>query len=264
MEIIGLIPAAGKAERLAPLPCSKELYPIGFRTVDGGRSQRPKVVSHYLLEKMRMAGIRKACMIIREGKWDIPAYFGDGKIVDMRLAYLMMDLPFGVPYTINQAYPFVHHAIIAFGFPDILFEPDNAFEKLIDRQSATRADLVLGLLPASEPSRVDMVDIDQNAAVRAIQIKPEETDLIYTWVIALWTPLFSDLIHNHLSEIETAKKAMGIDTRLPKVSELTMGEVIQVAIEEGMRIDGVVLPGGEPLDIGTPENLAKAQRIKMS
>lgn len=262
MEIIGLIPAAGKARRLAPLPCSKELYPIGFRTVEGGRSFRPKAVGHYLLEKMRLAGIRKACVVIREGKWDIPAYFGDGKIVDMRLAYLMMGLPFGVPYTIDQAYPFVCHAMIAFGFPDILFEPDNAFEELIDRQSVTRADLVLGLLPASEPRRVDMVAIGQNGAVRAIQIKPLQTDLRYTWVTALWTPVFSDLIHRHLTESITADKATGIDTRLADDGELTMGDVIQVAIEEGLRIDSVVFPGGAPLDIGTPENLAKAQRIE--
>lgn len=58
-EVIGLLPAAGQATRIAPLPGSKELYPIGFRSVEGG-SLRPKVVCHYLLEKMRLAGIRKA------------------------------------------------------------------------------------------------------------------------------------------------------------------------------------------------------------
>ncbi len=45
-EIIGLIPAAGQATRLAPLPCSKELYPIGLER--GGA--RPKVVCEYLLD----------------------------------------------------------------------------------------------------------------------------------------------------------------------------------------------------------------------
>jgi glucose-1-phosphate thymidylyltransferase len=56
-EVIGIIPAAAKAIRLAPLPCSKELYPIGFRAVGQGNEIRPKVVSHYLLEKMRLANI---------------------------------------------------------------------------------------------------------------------------------------------------------------------------------------------------------------
>ena len=52
-EVVGLIPAGGQATRLAPLPCSKELYPIGFRFAEADHSLRPKVVSHYLLEKMR-------------------------------------------------------------------------------------------------------------------------------------------------------------------------------------------------------------------
>ncbi|MGH8730039.1 MAG: hypothetical protein ACREV9_18180, partial [Burkholderiales bacterium] len=57
-NVIGVIPAAGRALRLQPLPCSKELFPVGME--DG----RPKVVCHYLLEKMRAAGIAKACIVI--------------------------------------------------------------------------------------------------------------------------------------------------------------------------------------------------------
>jgi len=29
-EVVGIIPASGRATRIAPLPCSKELYPVGF------------------------------------------------------------------------------------------------------------------------------------------------------------------------------------------------------------------------------------------
>ncbi len=59
-EVIGLLPAGGTATRIAPLPCSKELYPIGLHSVGQDGSLRPKVVSHYLLEKMRSANITKA------------------------------------------------------------------------------------------------------------------------------------------------------------------------------------------------------------
>src|SRR5262245_15338842 len=113
-EVVGLVPAAGRATRIAPLPCSKELYPIGFRSVDGGKSTAPKVVSHYLLEKMRLAGITKIYIVLREGKWDIPGYFGDGSMLDMKLAYLMIGSPFGTPYTLDAAYPFLECSIIAF------------------------------------------------------------------------------------------------------------------------------------------------------
>jgi glucose-1-phosphate thymidylyltransferase len=77
-EIIGLLPAAGIAARISPLPCSKELYPVGLRHVVKYNSFRPKVVCHYLLEKMQLADVTKVFIVIREGKWDIPAYFVNG------------------------------------------------------------------------------------------------------------------------------------------------------------------------------------------
>jgi glucose-1-phosphate thymidylyltransferase len=49
-EIVGVIPAGGQATRLAHLPCSKELFPIGWH-VDNNDNVKPKVVSQYLLEK---------------------------------------------------------------------------------------------------------------------------------------------------------------------------------------------------------------------
>ena len=106
-EIVGLIPAAGRATRIAPLPCSKEIYPVGFKTDGAGNITVPKAVFHYLLDKMRLAGVTKTFIVLREGKWDIPAYLGDGTSFNMNLAYLMLGLPYGVPYTIDQAYPFI-------------------------------------------------------------------------------------------------------------------------------------------------------------
>ena len=98
-ELIGLIPAGGQATRIAPLPCSKEIFPVGFRKINEEEEVRPKAVCHYLLEKMRLAGVTKSFIILREGKWDIPTYLGDGTLLDMHLAYLMMGLPYGAPYT---------------------------------------------------------------------------------------------------------------------------------------------------------------------
>ena len=75
-QVVGLVPAAGSGKRIAPLPCSKELFPIGFQLANGKSEPRAKVVSQYLLEKFRIAGITTAYIVLRKGKWDIPAYFG--------------------------------------------------------------------------------------------------------------------------------------------------------------------------------------------
>jgi glucose-1-phosphate thymidylyltransferase len=49
-EVIGLIPAAGETKRIAPLPCSKELYPLGFEIEKESNLQRPKSACQYLIE----------------------------------------------------------------------------------------------------------------------------------------------------------------------------------------------------------------------
>jgi glucose-1-phosphate thymidylyltransferase len=158
VDIVGVLPAGGRGARIEPLPCSKELFPIGFGKVGKAGNVRPKPVSQYLLEKMRRAGVKKAYFILREGRWDISQYFGDGASVDMNLGYLMMRLPpFGTPYTLDQAYPFVSDSIVVFGFPDILFDVDDAFVQLLNRQASAGADVVLGLCPVERPWTMDMV-----------------------------------------------------------------------------------------------------------
>jgi glucose-1-phosphate thymidylyltransferase len=254
-EIIGLIPAGGKASRLSPIPCSKELLPVGFRHVGNNNRLCPKVVSHYLLEKMRLADITKAFIILRDGKWDIPAYFGDGKVMDMNLAYLMMDLPYGVPFTLDQAYPFVQDAVVALGFPDIIFEPEDAYRKLLLKRAETNADIVLGIFPADNPRKTDMVEFDDSGRIRGLHIKPEKTELIYTWQNAVWTPVFTRYMHNYLSD----RTPDTIDPGRQK--ELFVGDVIQAAIMDGMRVESVLFPDGNCVDIGTPEDLMRAVRL---
>ena len=248
-EVVGLIPAGGHATRIAPLPCSKELYPIGFRSEEEGRGLQTKVVSHYLLEKMRLAGIGKAYIILRQGKWDIPGYFGDGMLLNMHLAYLMMRSPLGVPYTLDQAYPFVKDATVAMGFPDILFQPDDAFALLLSHPQATNADVLLGLFPTDAPESEEMVDLDDRGRVRELIIKQHCTHLRYTWGIALWTPPFTQFLHEYTS----ARRDLS-----PGQRELTVGDVMQAAIETHLRVNAVPVSKVPYLDIGTPQGLVKA------
>ena len=259
-KVIGLLPAGGYATRISPLPVSKELYPIGFRRVEEGGSLRPKVVCHYLLEKMQLAGIEQAFFILRPGKWDIPGYFRDGTMLKMNLGYLIMNLPYGVPYTLDQAYPFVQDSLVALGFPDILFQPDDAFAQLLARQATTQADVVLGLFPTNQPQKAGMVDFDATGRVKLIIEKPRETDLRYMWGIAVWTPTFTQFMHEYLVVIESGKVRSEAADKLPPQSEIPIGDVIQAAIYKGLRVEAEVFPQGSYLDIGTPDDLVRAVR----
>lgn len=254
-NLVGLMPAGGKATRVAPLPCSKEIFPIGFRRVGQTGDVRPKVICHYILEKMRMADVTKVYVIIRKGKWDIPAYLADGTMLDMHLAYLMLNLPFGVPYTLDQAYPFVKDSIVVFGFPDIFFKPDDAFVRLLERREESGADLVLGLFPATNPEKMDMVDLNGEGRIREIQIKPAKTQLRYTWIIAVWTPAFTDLMHDHVLADREVREKNPVDVPTEKHQELFMSHVILHAIQLKMHIDTVLFPKGNCIDIGTPEDM---------
>ena len=246
-DMIGLVPMAGRATRLDPLPSSKELLPVGFRRLPDG-TLRPKVVSHYLLETFRDAAIGKAVMVLRPGKWDIPAYYRDGGAFGLELAYTLAKLPYGVPYTLDSAYAFVEGMYVAVGFPDIIYEPRDAFRHLRERLDATRADIVLGLFPADAPERSDMVAIDRDGGVRDIVVKPLETDLSLSWGLALWSPRFTTFLHAHL-------EALALEGDAPEVQ---LGPIFLAAQRAGLRLQSFVFETGTFLDIGTLQGLKLA------
>lgn len=247
-EVIGLIPAAGYANRISPLPCSKEIYPV--KAHDGGI----QTACSYLLKSLSMANIDQAYMILRTGKWDIPAYLKDGSDFGLNLAYLVTEGTNGVPQTVDKAHSFIKNKKVAFGFPDILFHPTNAFNQLLDKQGQTDADLVLGLYEAESPSKMDMVDFDDQGALKDIVVKPAQSGLIYTWFMAVWTPAISHLLHNYLKEYDQKKLA---EQETDRNGELHIGDVFREAIREGYKTSYVKFTDNY-LDIGTPEELEKA------
>ena len=157
MEKIGLIPAAGIAKRLGSLAFSKEILPIGFNA--GKKEPGLKAVSTYLLEKFHQASVKRVYMVIRKGKWDILNCYGDGSEIGIQLAYLIMAHPFGVPYTLDQAYSFVKTSKVFLGFPDVLFEPENAFTVADAALGQKSADIMLGLYPVKDKRQMQKTDI---------------------------------------------------------------------------------------------------------
>jgi glucose-1-phosphate thymidylyltransferase len=260
-EVVGLIPAAGQAKRLQPFPCSKELFPVGFTKDPESGLPRPKVAAHYLLEKFQTAGIGKTYVVIREGKWDIPHYFREGDGVGMSLAYLVIPGSLGPPDTLDRAYSFIAHNRIAFGFPDILFDPQDAFTTLIEKQEQCGAEIVLGLHRIEDPRSWDMVETTEDGRVRSIVMKPAATALTWGWHFAVWTPVFSDFLHRFLRSDETKRNFTRLaDKANDPGGDLAMGVVLQAALKEGLSMYSVAFPGERYLDIGTPENLARAVR----
>jgi glucose-1-phosphate thymidylyltransferase len=251
MEIVGLVPAAGTASRLGKLPYSKEIMPLP------GMKDKAPVLSGNLVRYFRKAGILNLYFIIRKGKWDIPEYFGDGSSLGVNIGYLMMNLPFGTPFTISQSFPFVGDKIVALGFPDILFEPEDAFEKLKARFPETDADIMLGIVPSEHYLRSDMIEFDAQGKITDIVIKQNRPDLKHSWFIALWRPSFSFFMKDQLNRVLARNKEGKVLMADGTSRELYMGDIIREAIYSGLKTDYLLFGDGYYRDMGTWEELRK-------
>ncbi|KAF0191099.1 MAG: dTDP-glucose pyrophosphorylase [Gammaproteobacteria bacterium] len=225
---------------------------------DADQKPRLKVACEYLLQNMACAEINTIYMVIRKEKWDIPAYFeGYPPSSNGHIAYLVNGGTPGVPYTVDQVYPFVHDKLTAVGFPDILFNEKQAFKKLLDHLEADRADIVLGLFPADQPEHSDLVEYDNHHVVRKIVIKPTQTDLKYTWGIAVWAPAFSDFLHQFLRDYRRNISGAAA-TANGGASELHLGDVIQAAVDKNFSVKALHVSDEPYIDIGRVDNYIKA------
>ena len=103
-----------------------------------------------------------------------------------------------------------------------------------------------------------MVDLNTDETICDIQIKPVQTNLKWTWIVAVWnfsfTQFMHDYVRHHLNTIATGNGGLtGYDHR-----EIYLGDVIQEAIGSELKIDKVMFNQGTYIDIGSPEDMVTA------
>jgi glucose-1-phosphate thymidylyltransferase len=262
-EIWGLVPAAGKATRLARdadghrrRGPSKEILPLpksesASRSVSAAASDTPpRIACQDLLDSFRLAGISRALVLLRPGKWDIPQRLGDGSEFGVDLAYRVLPETRGVPFTLAAAAPFLGDRMAALGFPDLQLQPRDLLARLVRHREQNQSDLALALVPCTRPQSSDLVDLSPRGKVRRIEIKPEATTLKWTWAFAVWTPHFTRYLQKWTAAFHARSARLG---REPHAADVFVG-----ALAEGFEIDALTEPAGRILDIGTPETLAAA------
>lgn len=251
MHIVGLIPAAGRGSRLAPLPCSKEVLPLGTRTLPDG-SRRPKVLIHYLLEAYQASGIDRAVVVTGASKWDVAAFVTASGERTMSVAYLGLDASPGTPFSLDHAYPWIHDGICALGFPDILLPLRAPFVPLLKNFESRSADVMLGLFPTDRPQAVDVVEIDSDGRLVSLTPKPEEVaGLCMTWSIAVWGPRFTEFMHSVLAPAWESAEARAELLAGSRHDELFVGDLFNLAADNGLDVRGVALSDQPSLDVGT-------------
>lgn len=171
----GIVPAAGQGTRIQPLAFSKELLPVGSSSRLDGR-ERPRAVGEYLIERMRIAGADKICIVVSPGKSDIVEYFG-GEIEDTRICYAVQPQPLGLCDAIFRALPFMSpDEIVLVGLPDTIWFPEDGLKRLEPHRG-------LGFLcfPVTSPEHFDAVVSNEQGRVEEIQVKSREARSNWIW-----------------------------------------------------------------------------------
>ena len=246
---LALVPAAGVASRLPQLRTSKEMSSVPMHPGLGSADSKAEPVICHLLRSLRLANIIETRIVLRTGKWDIPDHLSNADWDDMNLRYTITSGTSGVPETILLGLADKPAANVLFGFPDILFEPVTAFETMSIRLLESAADVVLGAFPTRNPAKMDMIGIEADSSVSRIDIKNADSPFDLTWILAAWRQSFTA----YVVDIQRDEPARVADKAAH--SPVHLGHVLQLAIEDGMRVEAQAFPGGRSIDIGTPDDL---------
>jgi len=190
--MIGIIPAAGAGQRIQPLGCSKELLPVGSRTVGG--VERPKAVAEYLVERMIAAGAEQICMVISAEKTDLIRYFAE-RTYAAEIFYVLQDKPHGLCDALFRAESFArHHDHVLIGLPDTIWFPENGYKHSLSLLERSPADISLLLFPVTNPSAFDAVVFDEQGYVKEVEVKRSDARSAWIWGAVTTTgPAFRNL-----------------------------------------------------------------------
>ena len=259
-DVVALIPAAGSGTRIAPIPGSKEVFPIGFANVEGDKPV-VKVVSQYLFDRMVAGGVGQGIIVLRSGKWDIPAYFGEGRPAAMKLSYVVVGQTLGPPDTLDRAHAFVRHNVVAFGFPDIMLGPPDVFDQLLTRMDVGDVDMVLGLYDVADPHQSDIVELDEENQVLGIYLKDATSFLPHCWGCAVWGLRFTEFMHEAVQEHRDS--TAGSFGTIDAGGDLPMGLLFKQAVEARLKVVGVPFEGQRWTDVGSPRSLLRmAEKLR--
>jgi glucose-1-phosphate thymidylyltransferase len=161
---VGVIPAAGLARRLQPLPCSKEVYPVGGRPV-----------MDYVVERLRAADCRELRIVTRPDKADVIEHAQE----------LGAEVVLGEPPTLAASVALglqglADSDVVLVGLPDTLWEPIDGYVQLL-QHLGEGADAVLGVFESDEPERSDVVVLDEQGAVRRVHVKEADPPGNLVW-----------------------------------------------------------------------------------
>jgi glucose-1-phosphate thymidylyltransferase len=154
-RVVGVVPAAGYATRLQPLPGSKEMLPVGGRPV-----------MDYVIERMRLAPCSEVRVVTRPEKEDViaNASASGANVIVARPRSLSESIATGLS-------GLAAHDIVLVGLPDTIWEPRDGYAQLVAALADPFA-VVLGLFRTADLDRSDVVTLADSGVVEKVEVKP--------------------------------------------------------------------------------------------
>jgi glucose-1-phosphate thymidylyltransferase len=270
MDFVGLIPAAGRATRLAPFRYPKELLPIGYELTPQGGA-RPRAVAEYGVEAIKAAGIDHLFFVVAPWKLDVVTYFGDGGQFGVSVGYLYQEEARGLPHAVDIAYPWIGGRHVALVLPDTIVTPADALARLRTRYLDTGADLALAVFPTEQSWRLGPVVLSGGKVERVLD-KPRGPAPANTWGAAIWGERFAGLLHEGLAPVDpaqagtaqagtaqagTAQAGTAQAGTAQAGTEPVLGMFFDLAVRRGLKAVAVEFPGGSFEDAGTSEGIVR-------
>lgn len=166
MAIVGLVPAAGYATRLAgSIVGSKEVQLV-----------RGRPVMQYLVDRMWVGGASSIRVATRPDKADV---------IELAAA-LGADIVTGRPATVSASLLLAARGLSdddvgLFGFPDTIWTPADGYVPLVRLVVEVAAPLALGLFESPHPERSDVAILDDDGRLLAVEIKPARPSSSLVW-----------------------------------------------------------------------------------
>lgn len=234
----GLIPAAGMGTRMKPYTNAipKELLPV-----DG------VAVIEHVIEAFKLAGIIDISVVVGWKKNAILDYLGSGRRLGVNLTYVVQDERLGLANAILAGENVIKDESFAIVLGDNFFYPKTFLLDLKKFHLENKADVTLGVVDVEDTTRHGILEFKGESVINIIEKPKPEDAPSHKGAAGIY--IVSHEIFDAIHQIRPGYN-----------NEYQLGDAIKVLIDRGRKVIYKNIDGYH-IDVGTPEDLKRANRI---